>query len=52
MLYILFIIASYSISFVRSLPLFWVGGVTSNSAKLCLQVKIPQSLFIYMYKIK
>jgi len=37
MLYILFIIASYSISFVRSLPLFWVGGVTSNSAKLCLQ---------------
>jgi len=29
-----------NISIVSSLPLFWVGGVKSDSAKLCLQVKI------------
>jgi len=34
---LLFLLLISNINIVQSLPLFWVGGVTSNSAKLCLQ---------------
>ncbi|ORX41811.1 Metallo-dependent phosphatase [Piromyces finnis] len=35
--FILLLITTLCHSFVHSIPLFWVGGVTSNNAKICLQ---------------
>jgi len=40
MLMLLFIVLFIeSINIVYSLPLFWIGGVKSDSAKICIQVK-------------
>ena len=46
---LLFLLLISNINIVQSLPLFWVGGVTSNSAKLCLQVNLLLFFSIYYY---